>query len=90
MQSKIIFTSFYLILISILIGCSNSTPQFPAPQKIGQNERSRIISGNYLLWLQTFQSFRGELPPRLLNFYPFTSEPAGGRSVKITSANVYL
>ncbi len=39
------------------------------------------LSGNYMLWLQTFQSFGGELPPRLLNLYPLTAEPAGGRPV---------
>jgi hypothetical protein len=33
-------------LISILVGCSNSATQLPVPQKIGQNERTRIISGN--------------------------------------------
>ena len=27
-------------------------------------------SGNYLLWLQTFQSFGTELPPELLALYP--------------------
>ena len=39
-----------------------------------------FLSGQYLLWPQTFQSFGGELPPQLLNLYPLTSEPAGGRS----------
>jgi hypothetical protein len=160
-------------MIALLVGCTNSTPQLPAPQKIGQNERTRTISGsqaaniinkmhslsvaadanaiveygkekkdilyisyyedqnqagnafdlmidkmasakqgpffhlmplptyknkvyftlgmgaghyiylsgNYLLWLQTFQSFGGELPPQLLNLYPLTSKPAGSRSV---------
>jgi len=27
-------------------------------------------SGNYLLWLQTYQSFDDKLPPRLLKLYP--------------------
>jgi hypothetical protein len=40
-----------------------------------------FISGKFLLWLQTHQSFGGELPPRLLNLYPLTSKPAGSRSV---------
>ena len=39
------------------------------------------LSGNHLLWLQTFQSFGGELPPQLLNLYPITIESAGGPTV---------
>ena len=39
-----------------------------------------FISGNYLLWLQTFQSFGGKLPPQLLDLYPLTSGPSGSRS----------
>jgi hypothetical protein len=161
-----------LLMLAFLVGCTNSTTELPAPQKIGQKERTRTISGkqaaqivnkmhsqsvaadanaiveygkekkdilyisyyedqnqagkafdsmidkmasakqgpfshlmplptyknkvyftlgmgaghyifvsgNYLLWLQTFQSLGGELPPQLLNLYPLTSEPAGGRS----------
>ena len=149
-------------MITLLVGCTNSTNELRAPQKIGQNERTRIISGNqaasvinkmhsqsvaaqanviveygtgkkdilyisyyedqkqareafdlmidkmasapqgpffhlmplpkyektvyfalgmgashyiffsgnYLLWLQTYQSFGGDLPPRLLKLYP--------------------
>jgi hypothetical protein len=164
--------SIRVLMIALLVGCANSTPQLPAPQKIGQNERTRTISGNqaaniinkmhsqsvaatanviveygkkkkdvlyisyyedqnqagkafdlmiekmasakqgpffhlmplptyknkayftlgmgarhyiflsgnYLVWLQTFQSFGGELPPQLLNLYPLTLKPAGGRS----------
>ena len=160
-------------MIAFLIGCTNSTPELPAPQKIGHNERTRTISGSqaaniinkmhrqsvaadanaiveygkekkdilyisyyedqnqaskafdsmidkmasakqgpffhlmplpayknkvyftlgmgaghyifisgkFLLWLQTHQSFGGELPPRLLHLYPLTSETAGGQSV---------
>ena len=34
------------------------------------------LSGNYLLWLQTYQSFGGELPPQLLNLYPITVKSA--------------
>jgi hypothetical protein len=45
-----------------------------------------FVSGNYLLWLQTLQSLGGELPPQLLNLYPLTSEPAGGRSALFISA----
>jgi hypothetical protein len=162
--------SISLLMIAFLVGCTNSTPQLPAPQKIGHKERSRVISGkqaarvvnkmhsqsvaadanaiveygkekkdilyisyyedqnqagkafdlmidkmvsaqkgpffhlmplptyknkvyftlgmgarhyifvsgNYLLWLQTFQSFGGELPPQLLNLYPLALESAGG------------
>jgi len=33
-------------MIALLVGCANSPPQLPAPQKIGQNERTRTISGN--------------------------------------------
>ena len=165
--------SIRVLLLALLVGCVNSAPQLPAPQKIGQNERTRIISGdqaaniinkmhsqsvaatanviveygkekkdilyisyyedqnqsgkafalmiekmasakqgpffhlmplstynnkayftlgmgarhyiflsgNYLVWLQTFQSFGGELPPQLLNLYPLILKPAGGRSV---------
>jgi hypothetical protein len=165
--------SIGLLLIAFLVGCTNSSSQLPVPQKIGQNERTRTISGNqaakiinkmhrqsvaadanaiveygkekkdtlyisyyedqnqadktfdlmidkmasakqgpffhlmplpkyknnayftlgmgashyifisgkFLLWLQTHQSFGGELPPRLLNLYPLTSKPAGSRSV---------
>jgi hypothetical protein len=40
-----------------------------------------FLSGKFLLWLQTHQSFGGELPPQLLNLYPLTLKPAGGRSV---------
>lgn len=160
-------------MIAFLVGCTNSSTQLPAPQKIGQNERTRTISGNqaaniinkmhgqsvaadanaiveygkekqdilyisyyedqyqagkafelmidkmasakqgpffhlmplskyknkayftlgmgaghyifisgkFLLWLQTHQSFGGELPSQLLNLYPLTAEPAGGQSV---------
>ena len=47
---------------------------------LGMGARHYIfVSGNYLLWLQTFQSFGGELPAQLLNLYPLTSEPAGSR-----------
>ena len=162
--------SISLLLITFLVGCTNSPPQLSAPQKIGQNERTRTISGsqaatiinkmhslsvaadanaiveygkekkdflyisyyenqsqareafdlmidkmisakkgpffhlmplptyknkvyftlgmgarhyiflsgNYLLWLQTFQSFGGQLPPQLLNLYPLALESAGG------------
>jgi hypothetical protein len=42
---------------------------------------STANSGKFLLWLQTHQSFGGELPPQLLNLYPLTLKPAGGRSV---------
>jgi hypothetical protein len=46
---------------------------------LGMGARHYIfVSGNYLLWLQTFQSFGGELPPQLLNLYPLALEPAGG------------
>jgi hypothetical protein len=44
------------------------------------------LSGNYLLWLQTTQSFGGELPPRLLKLYPPAAEPAGSQSAKISTA----
>ena len=37
------------------------------------------LSGNYLLWLQTTQSFGDELPPQLLKLYPLAAEPAGSR-----------
>ena len=48
---------------------------------LGMGARHYIfISGNYLLWFQTFQSFGGELPPRLLKLYPITSKPAAGQS----------
>jgi hypothetical protein len=48
---------------------------------LGMGARHYIfVSGNYLLWLQTLQSFGDELPPRLLKLYPVTSEPAGSRS----------
>ena len=159
-------------MITFFVGCTNSTTELPAPQKIGQNERTRTISGNqaakiinkmhsqsvaadanviveygkekkdilyisyyedqnqarkafdlmidkmasakqgpffhlmplptyknkvyftlgmgashyiflsekFLLWLQTHQSFEGELPRQLLNLYPLASEPAGGQS----------
>jgi hypothetical protein len=40
-----------------------------------------FISGKLLLWLQTHQSFGGELPSGLLNLYPLATEPAGGKSV---------
>jgi len=165
--------SISLLMVALLVGCANSTPQLPAPQKIGQNQRSRTISGNqaasiinkmhgqsvaadanaiveygkekqdilyisyyedpnqagkafesmidkmaaakqgpffhlmplpryknkayftlgmgaghyifisgkFLLWLQTHQSFGGELPSGLLNLYPVATEPAGGKSV---------
>jgi len=164
--------SISLLMIALLVGCANSTPQLPAPQKIGQNERSRTISGNqaariinkmhgqsvaadanaiveygrekkdilyisyyedqnqagkafelmidkmasakqgpffhlmplpryrnkayftlgmgaghyifisgkFLLWLQTHQSFGGELPSGLLNLYPLTADPAAGQT----------
>jgi len=46
---------------------------------LGMGARHYIfLSGNYLVWLQTFG---GELPPQLLNLYPLTLKPAGGRSV---------
>lgn len=162
-----------LLLATLLVGCTQSATELPAPQRIGQNERSRtisgsqaanminkmhgqsvaadanaiveygkekkdilyisyyedrnlarkafelmidkmasakqgpffhlmplpryknnayftlgmgaghyiFISGNFLLWLQTHQSFGGELPPRLLNLYPLTAEPAGSQAV---------
>ena len=38
--------SISLIMIAFLVGCTNSTTELPAPQKIGQNERTRTISGN--------------------------------------------
>ena len=173
MRSKIALTSLNVVLISLLLGCPDSTSQLPAPQKIGHNERSRTISGNqaanvinkmhgqsvaananaiveygrekkdilyisyyedpnqagdafdlmiekmaaakqgpffhlmplpkyknkayftlgmgarhyifvsgkFLLWLQTHQSFGDKLPPELLALYPISSEPAGSRSV---------
>ena len=38
---------------------------------LGMGARHYIYqSGNYLLWLQTYQSFDGKLPPRLLKLYP--------------------
>jgi len=169
---KRLLKSISLFMIAFLVGCTNSTPELPAPQKIGHNERSRtisgkqaaqivnkmhgqsvaadanaiveygkekkdilyisyyedqnqagkafdlmidkmasakqgpffhlmplpkyknkayftlgmgashyiFISGKFLLWLQTHQSFGGELPPQLLNLYPLTTEPAVGRS----------
>lgn len=165
--------SISLLIIAFLVGCTNSTTELSAPQKIGHKERSRVISGkqaarvvnkmhgqsvaadanaiveygkekkdilyisyyedqnqagkafnlmiekmastkqgpffhlmplltyknkayftlgmgarhyifvsgNYLLWLQTIQSFGGELPPRLLNLYPPTLELAGDQTV---------
>jgi len=48
------------------------------------------LSGNYLLWLQTTQSFGGELPPQLLKLYPLAAEPVGIRSAKNFSATVHL
>ena len=46
---------------------------------LGMGARHYIfLSGNYLLWLQTFQSFGGQLPPQLLNLYPLALESAGG------------
>lgn len=48
------------------------------------------LSGKYLLWLQTFQSFGDELPARLLKLYPLTAEPAGSQTVKILWAAVPL
>jgi hypothetical protein len=172
MRSKIALTWLNIVLISLFWGCSESTTQLPAPQKIGHNERSRTISGNraaeainkmhgqsvaadanaiveygrenkdilyisyyedpnragdafdlmiekmaatkqgpffhlmplanynnkayftlgmgarhyifvsgnFLLWLQTHQSFGGELPSQLLDLYPLTSGPSGSRS----------
>jgi hypothetical protein len=47
------------------------------------------LSGNYLLWFQTVQSFGGELPPRLLKLYPLAAEPAGSQSVKNLPATAY-
>lgn len=38
---------------------------------LGMGARHYIYqSGNYLLWLQTYQSFDDKLPPRLLKLYP--------------------
>ena len=38
---------------------------------LGMGARHFIYqSGNYLLWLQTYQSFDDKLPPRLLKLYP--------------------
>jgi len=38
---------------------------------LGMGARHYIYqSGNYLLWLQTYQSFDNKLPPRLLKLYP--------------------
>ena len=177
MKSKIALTSLNIVLISLLLGCSDSTTQLPTPTEIGDKTRSRIISGeqaarvvnkmhkqavaadvnaiveygqerkdilyisyyenqnraedafilmiekmasakqgpffhlmplpayknkvyftlgmgaqhyifvsgNFLLWFQTYQSFGDKLPPELLALYPLSSEPAGGRSVQILS-----
>ncbi|UCD82455.1 MAG: hypothetical protein JSW26_13825 [Desulfobacterales bacterium] len=48
------------------------------------------LSGHYLLWLQTVQSFGSELPPRLLKVYPLAAEPGGSRSDPNFSAAVHL
>ena len=172
MRTKIALTWLNIVLMGLFWGCSDSTTQLPAPQKIGHNERSRIISGtqaadvinkmhgqsvaadanaiveygrekkdilyisyyqdqnqagdafdlmiekmaaakqgpffhlmplanynnqayftlgmgarhyifvsgNYLLWLQTHQSFGGELPSPLLDLYPLASGPSSSRS----------
>jgi len=57
---------------------------------LGMGARHYIfVSGNYLLWLQTSQSFEGDLPPRLLKLYPLTSKPAGGRSAYTLSTRDY-
>ena len=38
---------------------------------LGMGARHYIYqSGNYLLWLQTYQSFDDKIPPRLLRLYP--------------------
>ena len=38
---------------------------------LGMGARHYIYqSGNYLLWLQTYESFDDKLPPRLLKLYP--------------------
>jgi len=38
---------------------------------LGMGARHYIfVSGNYLLWLQTFQSLGGELPPEIVSLYP--------------------
>ena len=38
---------------------------------LGMGARHYIYqSGNYLLWLQTYQAFDDKLPPRLLKLYP--------------------
>jgi len=33
-------------MITFLVGCTNSTTEVPAPQKIGNKERIRVISGS--------------------------------------------
>jgi hypothetical protein len=48
---------------------------------LGMGARHYIfVSGNFLLWLQTHQSFGGELPSQLLDLYSLTSGPFGSRS----------
>lgn len=42
---------------------------------LGMGARHYIfVSGNFLLWLQTHQSFGGELPSQLLDLYSLTSD----------------
>ena len=36
----------WLILIFAVLGCTDATTELPAPQKIGNKERIRVISGN--------------------------------------------
>jgi hypothetical protein len=172
MNDRFSSSLFHLLICIAVLGCTDSTLQLPAPQKIGHNERTRVISGsraanvinkmhgqsvaadanaiveygkdkkdilyisyyednnrareafhlmiekmatakkgpffhlmplsnyekkayfalgmgashyvfssgNYLLWLQTFQSFGGELPPRLLKLYPLKLKTNGAQS----------
>jgi len=61
-----------LIVSIILIGCSSAT-DLPTPDKIGEKERLRVISGKQAAQVVNRmhgQSFGTTLPAQLLALYP--------------------
>jgi hypothetical protein len=52
---------FICLVVSLILSGCTGAPDLPTPDKIGEKERLRVISG---------QSFGTTLPPQLLALYP--------------------
>ena len=78
-EQKDAVTSFDLMVSKIAAAESGPFSQLVPMAKYGNNVYMTLgmgavhyiyVSGNFLLWVQSYQSFGTSLPPRLLDIYP--------------------